>query len=128
MHVAILTKRAQQALVTGQMRHNSQLNLRIVRGHDAIAFRRDKRRADLASLFRTHGNVLQVRVAARQTPGRGDGLMVRGMHATRGFTDHARKLVGVGGFELCQTAVLQYQARQLQIMDLGQFFEHVLRR
>ena len=53
----------QKVLVLRKMREDAQLDLRVIGGHKGvIAVARFKERTDLSSLFRTHGNVLQIRL------------------------------------------------------------------
>ena len=85
-----------------------------------------ERPADLASDGGTDGNVLQVRIAAAQPPGRRHGLVERRVQASRFGIDELRQRVDVGALELREAAPLQDLARQ--VVHQGQLLEHVHRR
>ena len=82
MEVLALVKGAHQVLVTRKMRQQTQLDLRVVHRQKDAALARRERRLDGTPQLRARRNVLQVRVARGQTPRRGDGLVVRGVHST----------------------------------------------
>ena len=107
------------------MGHDAQLDLRVVRRQQLVAVGRDERLANPAPLGGTHRDVLQVRVARRQTAGRGDRLAVRGVDPPGARVDLLRQAVGVGTFKLAQRAVLHQYPRQ-RIPLLGQFIQHLL--
>ena len=108
------------------MRHDSQLDLGVVRGDDAVALGGDEGLANAPAFFRANRNVLQVRVRGRQAPRGGDRLVVGGVDAPRFGVDHARQLVGVGALQFGQAAVLQQQARQGVVQR--QFLQDLFRR
>ena len=62
MHVLVAMKRGEQAGVAGQMRHDTQLNLRIIRRKNLVAWRRDKCLTDAAAFLGAYRDVLQIRV------------------------------------------------------------------
>ena len=64
MHVLSAVERVDKARVAADMRQKPQFDLRIVRADEDVAFARDERLADLASLGRAHRNVLQVGLRA----------------------------------------------------------------
>ena len=81
MDVAILGERLQQAGVAGQVRHDAQFDLGIVRGDQHVARRRDESLPDAPALGRADRDVLQVRIGRREPAGGRDGLVIRGVHA-----------------------------------------------
>ncbi|CAM5321942.1 hypothetical protein RLIN73S_06476 [Rhodanobacter lindaniclasticus] len=62
VHVAAFVERLEQAFVAGQVGHDAQFDLRIVRRHHLPARRRDERLADAPAFLGAHRDVLQVRV------------------------------------------------------------------
>ena len=123
MDVLALGKGGQQALVTGEVRHDAQLNLGIVRRYQLVASARDEGLPDPASLLVAHRNVLQVGIGRGEPAGCRHRLMIGGMHPPGLGLDHQRQLVGIGGLELGQAAVLHQQARQ--IVGFRQFSQHL---
>ena len=105
----------QQAFVAGQVRHDAQLDLRVIGGDDDAAGFGDERLANLAALGAAHRDVLQIRVVGRQPPGHRHGLRVSRVDAAGARIDHAGQLVGVGRFQLGQAAVVEDQLRQRMI-------------
>ena len=67
--------------VGGKVRHNSQLDLRIVRGEQQISFFGDERRANLPPQLAADGNVLQVRVGRAEPARRRARLAKAGVQA-----------------------------------------------
>ena len=116
VHVLAAVERGQQAGVAGQVRHDAQLDLRVVRGDDLPALRRDERLADAPAFLGADRDVLQVRIGRRQPPGRRDRLVVAGVHAAGARIDDLRQLLGVGRAQLRQAAVIEDQARQLVLV------------
>ena len=78
---------AQQACVAGQVRHDAQLDLRIVRRQQHVARRRDEGLADAPAFGRADRDVLQVRILRRQPAGRGHRLVIAGVHAAGARVD-----------------------------------------
>ena len=72
------------------------------------------------------GNVLQVRIAAAQAPGRGDGLVDLRMHAAGLGIHERRQRVDVRALELRQAAPVEDEAADVVL--LRQLFEHFNRR
>ncbi|CRI63432.1 hypothetical protein THIOKS11320081 [Thiocapsa sp. KS1] len=116
----------EQTLVAREMRHDPQLDLRVVGGEQEVSRLGDEGAADPATLVGADRDVLQIRVAGGEPAGRGHGLMVRGMDPAGVRVDHLTQLVGVGGFQLREAAVLQDQIRQRMAVG-GELFEHRLR-
>ena len=99
----VLGEGAQQACVAGQVRHDAQLDLRVVRRQQHMAGRRDERLADAPAL-RACGSGCSAgsdrsTTAGRSPPRPGDSeVCTRPVRAI----DLLRQLVGVGGLELGQ--------------------------
>ena len=74
------------------MRQQTQLNLRVVHRQKDASLARRERRLDGTPQLRARRNVLQIRVARRQTPRRGDGLVVRGVHTTVTAAQRAQRV------------------------------------
>ena len=71
-------------LVATDVRHDAQLNLRIVGGQDNVVFvGGHESLADVATPLGAHRDVLQVRVHRAETPRGGDRLRERGVDAPR---------------------------------------------
>ena len=58
VHVQIVAKRGQQARVLGQVGHDPQLYLRVVRGHHAVTLGSDKGPAYAPAVFAADGDIL----------------------------------------------------------------------
>ena len=82
------------------MRHDAQLDLRIVGREERVPWSRDERFADAPAFAGAHGNVLEIRLEARETPGHRGRLREVGMDPTGCRVDHLRELVGISRFEL----------------------------
>src|SRR5690606_8211817 len=59
----------EQAFIDGQVRHDLELDRRVVRGYEPVAGRLDEVFPNLAALGCTDRYVLQIRVRGRQPPG-----------------------------------------------------------
>ena len=112
MHVLAFLERAHQRFIAGNMRHDAQFDLRVIRRHDLAARRRDERFANAPPFAGAHRDVLQIRLVRRQAPRHRDGLRIVRMHASRRCIDHARQLVRVRGLELRQPAMFEQHLRQ----------------
>ena len=123
MHIEVVPEGMQQTFVLGQVSHDAQLDLRVVRRHQFVAERRDKRLADTPAFGGANWDVLQVRVTGRQPSGGCDGLMVGGVNAPSARVDLLRQAIGVSAFQLTQAAVLHQHLGQRVIL-LGQFGQH----
>ncbi len=113
-----------QPRVAREVRHDSQLDLRVVRAHDLPAGRRDESLADAATLRRADRDVLQVRVVRRKPASDSNGLRIGGVYPPGLCIDHARQLVGVGRLELGDATVVEQQLGQREIGR--QLLQHVL--
>ena len=105
------------------MRHDAQLDLRVVGAGNHPARRRHKGRPHATALGRADGDVLQIGFVARQPPGDGNGLRIVRVHAAGARVGQLGQLVGVGALELGQAAVLQQLGRQRVVQR--QFFQHL---
>ena len=101
----------EQRGIPGQMRHDPQLDLRIVGRYQHVARRRDERLANPPSFSGTHRNILQIRVGARE-PARNSSCLAKFVHPAGARIHHLRQLVGVGRLELGQTAMLEQELGQ----------------
>ncbi len=110
--------------VARQVRHDPQLDLRIVGRYEHVPRGRDERLADAPAFGRAHRNVLQVGIARRQPPGHRRRLRERRVHAAGRRIDHLRQLVGVRRLELRQRAMLEQDLRQRIVGR--EFLQHLL--
>ena len=62
MDVAVRRERLHQARVAGEVRHDPELDLRVIGGDQYVPGRRDERLADAPAFGRPDRDVLQVRV------------------------------------------------------------------
>ena len=85
--------------------------------------RRDEGFADAPALGVADRYVLQVGLVAGQPPRDRHRLREVGVHPSGAWVHHARQLVGVGGLELGQGAVVENEARE-RIVE-GQLLEDV---
>ena len=83
-----------------QVRHDAQLDLRIVGGDEHVSRRRDERLANAPSFRRAHRDVLQIGIVRREAAGHRGRLPERRVHASRLRVHHQRQLVGVRRLEL----------------------------
>ncbi len=123
VHILAFAEGAHQAIVPRQVGHDAQLDLRVVGRDDHAARRRHERLADAPPFFGAHRDILQVRVGRGQPPRDGSRLPVGGMDPAGLRVDHLRQLVGIGGLELGQAAVVEQQFGQRVI--LGQLLQHL---
>ena len=109
MDVLVLPERLDQTLVTGYMRENPQLNLRVVgRNQRSSRMRRPKPASDVAAHRGTNRNVLQIRVRAGKPAGSRNRLVERSMDLPRLGVNQPRKGFHVGREEFLQLPVLQH--------------------
>jgi hypothetical protein len=113
-------KRAQHVLVFRDVRHDAQLDLRVV-GRHVRTGRRHEGFADAAAFLGADRDVLQVGIVDASARHR-HRLRVVGVHAPGLLVDPFRQLVGVGRFQLGQAAVFQQHFRQRVIF--GQLLQH----
>ena len=90
MHVQIVAEGVQQAFVLGQVRHDPQFDLRVVRRQQFVAFRGYKRLTNPPTFCGTNRNVLQVWITRGQTTGGRDRLVVGRMNSPRTRIDLLR--------------------------------------
>ncbi len=125
MHVAIFREGVQQTRIRRQMRHDAQLDLRIIGGYQRVARCGDEGLADAPPLVRADRNVLQIGIGRRQSAGRRDTLMIAGVDASRVLVDLLGQLVRVGRLEFGDAAIFENQFGQR--IRCRQFLEHVFR-
>ena len=123
--VFAVAERVDQRLLPGEVRQDAQLDLRVVGRDQHVARLGDERAPDLAADVGPDRNVLQVRIAAAQAPGRGHRLVEAGVHAAGVGIDERRQRVDVGALQLLQAAPLEDQLRQL--VRQRQLLEHLER-
>ena len=107
MHVEIVTERAAQPLVTGQVRHDAQFDLRIVRREQHLAIGWHECLPDFAAFRCPDRDVLQVRVCRGQPPRGGNGLVIGRMDSAGRRSNLFGQFVGVCALQLADTAVLE---------------------
>ena len=95
-----------QALVPGQMGQHSQLNLGVVGVHKNAALLGHKDPAYLPSQLHPHGNILEVGLRTAQPSCRRYRLIENSVDSAV-CPDVAGQSVCIGGFQLCQLAVVQ---------------------
>ena len=74
MHVLAVGEGLQQPGILRDVRHDAQLDLRVVGRHHLVARRRNEGFADASPFRGTHRDVLQVRVTGGQPASDGHGL------------------------------------------------------
>ena len=79
----------EQQRVLREVRHEAELDLRVVGGHEQVAGRGDEGFADFAADFGADGDVLQVGVDAGEAAGGGADLVERGVDAAFGVGEDA---------------------------------------
>ena len=87
-------------LVAAEMRHDAQLDLRVVGREENAARLRHKGFSDFATVVATHRNVLQVRIARGEASGGGNGLIERGVDALRRGIDELWECFDVSAEQL----------------------------
>ena len=97
--------------VLREVRHEAELDLRVVGGHEQVAGRGDEGGADFAADGGADGDVLQVGVRGREAAGGGADLVEGGVDAAVGVGEQWER-VEVGAFELLELAVLDDSARR----------------
>ena len=97
----------QQSGITGNVRHDAQLDLRIIGRDDTVAGRCDKSFANTTAFGGAYRNVLQIGFVAGKPPRYGYSLSIIGMHAPGRGIHHARKLVRISGLQLGKTAIFE---------------------
>ena len=125
MDVLARREGALQIGVVRHVRHDAQFDLRVV-GRQQHALLGDERFAHPAPGLGAHRDVLQIGIGRGQPAGDHRRLRIVRVHAAGVRVDHARQLVGVGGLQLGQPAVLQQHLRQRVV--LRQLAQHFLVR
>ena len=105
------------------MRQHAQLDLRVVRRDQHVSRIGDEGAPDLPAELGPDRNVLQIRVAAAQPSGRGDGLIEAGVNAAGVGVDQLRQRVDVGALQFLQRPPLENEPRQL--VRERQLLEHL---
>src|ERR1700734_283043 len=105
------------------MRHQPQLNLRVIRRHQYISRSRNECRANLPADRSSDRNVLQVGIRTGETAGCSPNLIEGGVHATLRVGELWER-VEIGRLELRELAV--FEDESWHGMLLGEFFENVL--
>ena len=116
----------QQALVARQVSHDAKFDLRIVGGDEPESGRRHERLADAPPLGGADGNVLEVGRRRREPAGRGDGLVVAGVHPPGRGAHTLGQGHRVGGAELGEGPVVEDDAGQRKLP--GQLLKHRIGR
>src|SRR5262245_57525622 len=111
-----------QTFITREVRDNSQFHLRIVRRNEPRARLRYNCAANLASEIRAYGDVLQIRIAARQTSRRCASLIECRVQPSRDRIDLLRNHINVRRLEFRKLTVFENETRKVII--LRQFFEN----
>src|SRR5699024_5800070 len=104
--VGAFAEGALHALVAGQVRHDPQFDLRVVRGQHLVAGRGDEGLADAPALGGAHRDVLQVGVGRGQAAGGHGGLVIAGVHAAGARVDDVGQFFGIGRAQFGQAAVI----------------------
>ena len=97
MDVVSVAEGLHEVSVLAEVRHDAELDLRVVRGDDdALRRARDERLADLLAAFGADGDVLQVRIRAGQAAGGRKRLVERRMDTAIHRRDVGRERLDVG--------------------------------
>ena len=108
MNVGAAAERFDHVLVTAQMGHDTQLNLRIIgREEQSVSLIGNKSFANVAPQRFADGDVLQVRVRRAKPTGRGDRLIERSMDFARLGIDQLGQGVDIRAQQLFQAAVVK---------------------
>ena len=105
------------------MRHDAQLDLRVVRGQQYLSFLGDESGANLSPQLAADRNVLQIRIARAKPAGGRAGLRKAGVQSSGFGMDQLRKRVHISRFELGEFAVFDDLFRKRMLR--GQFLENV---
>ena len=123
MEVGARAERIYQVLVARQMREQAKLDLRVVGRNEHVALaQRHEASTHAATEIGAHGNVLQVRIARRQTARGSDRLVEARVHQAVDAT-HARQGVEVGGLHFRELAIAQHLSRDgMHVHELAERF------
>ncbi len=124
MNIHALFERTQQAGILADVRHDAQLDLRIIGTDDAVPGRRDEGLANAAPFDGTDRDVLQIGVVAGQPSGHRNRLGIGRVDPAGCRVHHQRQFIGVSALQLGQRTVLEQPGRQ-RIVG-GQFGQHLL--
>ncbi len=111
-----------QRVDPGHVGGKAQLDLAVIGGEQQMARLGDEGAADLAALLGADRNVLDVGLARREPPGRGDGELEAGVDAAGLRLDLVDERVGIGRFQLLELAPVEDAARQ--IVGEGELLQH----
>ena len=106
------------------MRHDAQLDLRVVGRDDFAARLGHEGLAHATPLGGAHGNVLKIGVGTCQAPRHRRGLPEGRVHTSVGLVGHLRQFVGVGALEFAQSPEFENELGQ-RIVE-GKLREHLL--
>ena len=121
MNVIAFLKRVKHHFVTRDVGQQTQLELRIIRRDQFVAGFSHERAPDSPPQLSANRNVLQVRIARRETAGCRDGLIERTMNAPVA-RDLVRQRIRVHALQFFQLAIFDDQSWQL--VRQRQLFEH----
>ena len=79
---AVLEELESEAIFLREVGQDSQLDLGVVRSHEAPALVGNESRPDLAACVAARRDVLKIRIGGGQASGRGTGRMIRSVNAT----------------------------------------------
>ncbi len=78
------------------MGEDARLDLAVVGAEQLMALWNDERLADAESILTLDGDVLKIRIGRRESPGRGDGLVQRGVEPFGFWSDKFGKGIDIG--------------------------------
>ena len=113
MNVLAIAEGLEQQRIVGEMRQQTQLDLRIVRHQQFPALARNESGADLAAQRGADGDVLQIGIRRRQPSGGRARLIEAGMQPAGPRVDQRGQGVDVRALELGELAVFQHLAHDL---------------
>ncbi len=96
MYIFPPRKGIQQAVVPGQVGHDAQFDLGIIRRHQCTAGGGDKCLADAAAFRGADGDILQVRIGGGEPARGGNCLVKRGVDAAALGVNLRRQAIGIG--------------------------------
>ena len=111
VNVAALAERLDEAGIAREMRHEAQLDLRVVGDEELPAAPGDETAADRLAARGADRDVLEIGLRRAEPAGGGTGLVEAGVDAAGVPVDPGRERVHVGALELLQLAVLEDEPR-----------------